>query len=179
MIVQLQKISIKGESMKRSINALWHKMLALALILPISSFAEATDEEVLTRPITLVQKVIYMLFAIGYGVIAMLWILFPALTSFMIVKHYKNKQEQGGQTEISGDMNKALIVGNIIAIIAAFFTIGLLGNMFFPTDSGSMDIIAGIKAYYGNFMTSIRDAFFGAGGGGAAGGAQQPPQIGQ
>ena len=164
--------------MQNRLKNLLARIATLALVMPVFSFAGASDEEVLTRPISLVQKVIYMIFAIGYGIIAMLWILFPALVSFMIVKHYKNKQEQGGQQEVSQDMTKALIVGNILAIIAAFFTIGLLGNMFFPNDSGSFDIVEGIKAYYGGFMESIRSTFFNPTGGGASA-AQQPPAVGQ
>ena len=148
----------------RILKEMQYKVFSLMLLsftfLSSWSYGAASDEEVLTQPIKLVQKLMFLVFALGYGVIAMLWILFPALTSFMIIKHYKNKQEQGGQQEISGDMNKALIVGNILAIIAAFFAIGLLGNMFFPTDTGSFDIIAGIKNYYGGFMTTIKNTYF-------------------
>lgn len=122
------------------------------VLAPVASFG-ATDSEMVTAPISVMKKLIVAVVGLIYLLIGTVWIWLPLVVLMMINKHYKKKAEQ--QDDVSGDMTKAMIIGGLGSVIAGFFIVGFAGMLFFEAGT---DLQTGIKAFYGDFLTGIRDS---------------------
>jgi len=145
--------------MYKKVKLGFQKLYGFLLFAPVVASAADQDLETIGKPILLIKKLIFLVMAIMYALIAMLWIILPAVTVSFIYRHYK-KKEQDGQQDVTGDMNKSMIIGGFVSIIASFIIIGLLGNIIFPSSSGGTSILTGIQNYYAGFMENVRSSFF-------------------
>jgi len=146
---------------KEGASSVYARMLMAmtAMIVPGTSFAAGSggDVEALSHPLKVAGKLMVVMFGLIYILVGFMWMWLPAVVAFMIYKYYHKKADQG-QDDVTGDMNKAMFIGVVISIGVSFVIIGFLGNLFFGQGANT-DLIQGIKSYYGNFLTNIRDSF--------------------